>query len=193
MSNVDIRGKQDYTGGGDVMVSIGATSNADLRVAQGAEMNRLGDGWTVGTSTLFAPLVAYPTTTAALEVYNNSTSLGRCMVISELYAAQILSTAATQTYAIFAMITTQKAIPTLTALTLFSTSGKATVTPTAAGEIVTGVGTTVVANGWRVPVNGKLVVPPGASICLHVVGSLATASTFQAGLSFNWVTMTQEV
>ena len=168
------------------------------------EINRRGDGYTVGTSTLFAPLVAFPSTTAALEVFNNGS---RLLVVSDLYAAQILSTAATQTYAIFAMITTAKAIPSLTALSLFSTSGKPLVTPTAASEIVTGVGTTVVANGWRpwgpvqawgtaaatpgnawsVPVDGKLIVPPGASICLHVVGSLATASTFQVGLTFNIV------
>lgn len=164
------------------------------------------ESWTVGTATLFAPLVAYPSTTAILEVYNNSVVLGRHMIISEFYAAQILATAAQQTFALYAMVTTAKAIPTLTALSVFSNGGKSIVTPTAAGEIVTGVGTTVVANGWRpwgvvqawglatatpgngwsVPVNGKLIVPPGCSVCIHVVGALATASSFQAGLSFDW-------
>lgn len=208
MSNTDIRGKQRWNG--DAMVGIEADANNNLGVFQGlpeyAGTSRRGNGYTVGTATLFAPLVAYPTTTAALEVYNNSIAAGRNMVISEFYAAQILSTAAQQTYAIYAMITTAKAIPTLTALSVFSNSGKAIITPTAAGEIVTGVGTTVVANGWRpwgavqawglatatpgnawsVPVNGKLIVPPGCSVCIHVVGALATASTFQAGLSFDW-------
>lgn len=170
------------------------------------ETQRRTDGWTVQTATLFAPLVAVPTTTAALEIYNNSSS--RLMVISELFADQILSTAATQTYAIYAMVSTQKAIPTLTALTLASLSGKALITPTATSEAVTGVGTTVIANGWRpwgppqawgtaaatpgnawsVPVDGKMVIPSGCSLCLHVVGSLATASTFQVGASFDWVT-----
>lgn len=215
MSNVDIRGEQDYTAGGDVMVNIGATYTKDLRIAQGippyAEMGRRRLGWTVGTSTLFAPLVAYPTTTAALEIYNNYET-ETALVVTDLYASQILSTAATQTYAIFAMVTTAKAVPSLTALSIFSMSGKALITPTAASEIVTGVGTTVVANGWRpwgdvqgwgtaaatpgnswsADVEGKLVVPPGCSLCVHVVGSLATASTFQAGASFYVVPMAVE-
>ena len=192
-------------GGGVAPVWLGDGSKGVVQTFPASmEIMRRGDGWTVGTSTLFAPLVAYPSTTAELEVYNNGT---RMMVVSSLYAAQILSTAATQTYSIFAMVTTAKAIPTLTALSVFSLSGKALVTPTAASEIVTGVGTTVVANGWRpygnvqawgtaaatpgnawsVDIDGKLIVPPGCSVCLHVVGSLATASTFQAGMSFNWV------
>lgn len=214
MSNADIRGIQRYTGGGDAEVNLSANQNKGLMVSQNlppfAEMSRLGEGWTVQTATLFAPLVAVPTTTAALEVYNNSST--RTMIISDLFADQVLSTAATQTYAIFAMITTAKAIPTLTALALHSQAGKALVTPTAAGEIVTGVGTTVIANGWRpygavqawgtaaatpgnawsVDIDGKLVVPSGCSICLHVVGSLATASTFQVGFSFYWNTMAVE-
>ena len=213
MSNVDIRGRQAYTGGGDAMVNINADANKGLQVYQGlppfAETQRRGDGWTVGTATLFAPLVAYPTTTAALEVYNNGE---RTMVISSLYASQILATAVVQTFAIYAMISTAKVVPTLTALNVYSLSGKAIVVPTAAGEIVTGVGTTVIANGWRpwgsvqawalaaatpgnswsAEIDGRLIVPPGCSICLHVVGALATASSFQAGLSFDWDSMTVE-
>lgn len=206
MSNADIRVTDSAGTPGLVLGNhLKHLTNAPGMPEYYATSKRL-EGYTVGTSTLFAPLVAYPTTTAALEVYNNSTVAGRHMIISELYASQILSTAATQTYAIYAMITTAKAVPTLTALSVFSNGGKAIVTPTAAGEIVTGVGTTVVANGWRpwgavqawgtaaatpgnswsVPVNGKLTVPPGCSVCIHIVGSLATASTFQAGLTFDW-------
>jgi hypothetical protein len=210
MSNTDIRGV-DRIGTPQNIFADTATRAAGVIQAfpEYAETQRRGDGWTVGTATLFAPLVAVPSTTAALEVYNNGS---RLMVVSSLYADQILSTAATQTYAIYAQITTAKAIPTLTALSVFSLSGKPIVTPTAAGEIVTGVGTTVIANGWRpygevqawgtaaatpgnsweAVINGRLTVPPGCSICMHVVGSLATASTFQCGLSFDWITATVE-
>lgn len=207
MSDSTIKGTQTYLGGGDAEVKINATSNKALHVGPAtpeyALTSRRGEGYTVGTATLFAPVAGYPGTTAALEVYNNGT---RTMIVSELYAAMILGTAATQTFAIFAMVTTTKAVPTLTALSVFSNAGKAIVTPTAAGEIVTGVGTTVVANGWRpwgavqawgtaaalpgnawsAPVNGKLIVPPRCSICVTVAGTLATASSFQAGLSFDW-------
>jgi hypothetical protein len=211
MSNTDIRG-EDRIGTPQNIYADTATGGLGVLPLRGAyaETSRRGQSYTVGTATLFAPLVAYPTTTAALEVYNNHPT--KVMVISELYAAQILSTAASQTYAIFAMVTTTKAVPTLTALSVFSNSGKAVITPTASGEIVTGVGTTVIANGWRpwgppqawgtatatpgnawsVPVDGKLIVPNGCSICIHVVGALATASTFQAGFSFDWETMTVE-
>lgn len=210
MSNTDIRG----TNRALTPVALFADDNRNLGVNIGyppfTEIARRGEGYTVQTATLFAPLTAVPTTTAALEIYNNHPT--KAMIIGDLFADQILSTAATQTYAIYAQVTTLKAVPTLTALTLASLSGKTAVTPTASGEIVTGVGTTVIANGWRpwgsvqgwgtaaatpgnswsAPVDGKLVIPKGASLCLHVVGSLATASTFQVGATFYMATMTVE-
>ena len=175
-----------------------------------AEISRRGDGFTVGTTTLFAALVAVPTTTAILEVYNNSTD--KLMVVSDLYAIHVLSTAVVQGYGIYAMVTTSKAVPTLTALNLYSLSGKAIVVPTAASEIVTGVGTTVVDNGWRpygnspsfsleaatpsmgwsANIDGRLVVPPRSSMCMHVAGSLATASAWQCGFSAYMVELPQE-
>jgi hypothetical protein len=213
MANSDIRGIQEWTGSGDAMVNLRADASQALLGSNSlplyTEMMRQGDGWTVQTSTLFAPLVAIPTTTAALEVYNNG---DRALVVSDLFASQVLSTAATQTYAIYAMITTAKAVPTLTAMTMHSLSGKAAVVPTAASEVVTGIGTTVIANGWRpygavqawgtaaatpgnawsVPIDGKLIVAPNTSLCLHITGSLATASTFQVGCSFNFAPIVVE-
>lgn len=164
-----------------------------------AELMRRGEAFTVRTATLFAPLTAVPTTTAALEIYNNTP--GHILVVTDLFMEQILATAAQQANYISAMVTTTKAIPTLTALSLFSMSGKGIVTPTAAGSIVTGVGTTVIANGWRAygpglnwglgtatpgpgysaPIDGKIIVPYQASLCLHVVGALATASSVHVG------------
>lgn len=197
-----------FTGGNDAEVSASADAQKNLLVASGnpgyAEIRRRGQAWTVQTATLLAPLTAIPTTTAALEIYNNGK---RLLVVSDLFASHILATAIVQTHAIYAMITTAKAVPSLTALALHSLSGKGLITPTATSEVVTGVGTTVVANGWRpwgnlqnfnlaaatpgeswsVPVDGKLVVPPGASLCLHIVGSLATASSFQVGCDFDLV------
>ncbi len=182
----------------------GGSTGVQLLVAQGNppyhELNRLGSGWSVQTTTLFAPLVARPGTTAILEIYNNATS-GMTMSVDDLFAEQILSTAASQTYAIYAMVSTQKAVPSLTALSVQSSSSRAFYTTTASSKVVTGVSTTVVDNGWRpwgsvqawgtatatpgngwnAPVDGRLIVPPGASLCLHVVGALATASTFQVG------------
>ena len=166
------------------------------------EATRAGNGWSCRTATLFAPDAAYPATTAALEIWNQTTSC-MVMIVDTLFAVQILSTAATQTYAIFAQVYT-KAAPTLTALSVYSASGRNPYTTTVGTRVVTGVGTTVIANGWRpwgnpqawgtgaatpgnawsAEINGRLIVPPGASLQIAVAGSLATASTFQAGASW---------
>ena len=167
-----------------------------------AEITRGGRGWSVQTATLFAPLVAIPTTVAILEVYNQPTSK-MVMIIDTLFAVQVLATDVVQTFSIFAQVYT-KAAPSLTALTIYSASGLAPYTPTVGTRVVTGVGTTVIANGWRpwgpvqawalaaatpvnawhTEINGRLLVPPGASLQLHVAGSLATASSFQVGASW---------
>lgn len=209
MPAVDLRA---YTRGGannGDPVGIHANQSRELLVAQGlpayAEMSRLGDGWTVQTATLFAPIAAYPSTTARLEIFNNRP--GYVLVVADLFAAQVLSTAATQTYAIGAMVTTSKAAPTNAALVIASTSGKAAVTTTAASDLITALDTTVVANGWRpwgavqawgtaaalpgnawsAPVDGKLWVPENCSLCISPFGTVATASSFQCGATVYWV------
>lgn len=199
--------KQFFTGGNEEVSAAGDKQNNQL-VAFGnpgyMEIRRRGQGYTVQTSTLLAPLVAVPTTVAALELYNNG---NRLMVVSDLFAMHILSTTITQTHAIYAGVTTAKKSPTLTALTINSLSGKELKTSTVDSELVTGVGTTIVNNGWRpwgvvqnfaagaatpgeswsVAVDGKLTIPPGASLVLHIVGALATASSFQVGCDFDFV------
>ena len=175
------------------------------------EMSRQGNGWTVQTATLFAPLAAYPTTTTRLEVYNNNP--GWAIVVADVFASQVLATAVSQAWAIFAMVTTQKAAPTLAALALASLSGKSIITPTASGPIIPAVDTTVVANGWRpygsghswgtaaatpggaqsARVDGLLIAPYGTSVCVAPQSSVATASSFQCGFSFYWVKLDANV
>ena len=191
---------------------VGVDRAGNLLIAQGlpsyTEMTRQGNGWSMQTATLLAPLVAIPTTVAALEIYNNMIG-GASLIIDTLFASQVLSTAASQTYAIYACVSTQKAVPTNTALSVFSSNGRPVYATTAAGRIIAGVGTTVVANGWRpwgtvqawgtatatpgnswhVDIDGKLIVPPGAALLLHIMGALATASTFQVGASWYEATL----
>ena len=187
--------------------ALRTNERADLLTAQGmlpkAELTRGGNGWNVMTSTAAAPIAAVPTTTALLELFNPVTS-SVDLVIDDLYAFQLLSTAATQTYAVWAMVTTTKAAPTAAALVIASRSGKDPVTGATGSFVVPAVDTTVVANGWRpygpvqawgtaaatpgnslvAPVNGALIVPPGSSLCVAVAGSIATASSFQVGVGF---------
>ncbi len=202
-----------YTGGNDDEVSVSGDAQKNLLVAQGnppyAETRRRGQGWSVAAVTAFAALVDFPTTTARVEIYNNGS---RVAVVSDLHCFRLLGTAVGVGECIWAMVSTAKAVPTLTALNMFSLSGKAFVTPTATSEIVTGVGTTVVANGWMpygngfgylaaatpgagwsVPIDGKLQIPPGCSLCLQVVASVNTAAAFQTlGATFDLVSFAHE-
>lgn len=197
---------------GDDEVSTSGDAQRNLLVASGnpeyMETRRRGEGWTILSATATDALVAVPTTVANLEVYNNGS---RLLVVSDLHCWRLIGSAVGVGESIWAMISTAKAIPTLTALVMYSMSGKALVTPTATSEIVTGVDTTVIANGWQpygpaaaylaaatpgtgfnVPINGKLIVPPGASLCIQVVASVNTAAAFHTGVTFDLVDATVE-
>jgi hypothetical protein len=185
-------------------------ATGDLFVVQGTvpqytEATRSGTGWNTQTATAFAAFAGVPTTTTRLEIFNNTQGPGAVsLIIDGLWADQILATAVSWSAQIFAMVTTQKAIPTNTALDICSHSGRAKYTTTAAGRIVTAINTTVVENGWRpwgppmawgtaaatpgpswsADVNGRLIVPPQASLCVAIMASVTTASAFQAGASW---------
>lgn len=200
-------------GTSDGQYVYGRTNEFDEQlVAQGlppyTEIVRKGKSWRVMTSTAFAPVAALPTTTAHFELYNPGNN-DESIIVQDLYAFQVLSTAATQTYSIWAQVTATKAAPTAAALTIASNSGKDPVTGATGSFVVPAVGTTVVATGWRpfgsvqawgtaaatpgnawsVPVDGTLICPPGHSVCIAIVGSIATASSFHCGLSFLFETI----
>jgi hypothetical protein len=207
-----IKVTNNFTGGLNAEVSASADAQKNLLVAAGNpgyfETRRRGQGWTVQNSTAQAAIAALPTTTAHLELYNNGSRLA---VVSDLHLWRLVGTAVGLGEVLFAMISTQKAIPTLTAQTLYSLCGKAPVVPTATSEMVTGVGTTVIATSWQpygfpaaylgaatpgtgssVPIDGKLIIPPGCSLCLAVIASVNTASAFHFGCTFDWVSASIE-
>lgn len=167
------------------------------------EMARAGGIWNV-MSAAAAPLVAVPTTVALLEIYNNTAS-GMEMEVLDLFLFHLLGTAALHNIGIWAQVTAPKAAPSTGSLAINSQSGRGKYTDTAATRVTTGVGTTVVATGWRpfgtpgsgvistalpgeawsIEVNGKLLVPAGCSLCLSATDALATASSIQVGASWN--------
>lgn len=186
---------------------IGADQNKNLLVAQGGapftEMTRAGGVWNV-LGAAAAPVAAVPTTTAHLELYN-STSSAMVMEILDLYFYRLLGTAAIQGYGLWAMVTAPKAAPSTGSLVISSQSGRGKYTDSAATRVVSGTATTVVANGWRpfgtpppfalaetavpyaawsTPVDGRLIVPPGCSLCLTATGTTA-AGTVQLGAAWN--------
>ncbi len=195
----------------DVELDGKADQSSNALVAQGnpsyMEVRRRGDGWTCKTVTPATVVVVVPTTLAHLEIYNNGS---RLMVVSDLFMWRLLGTAVAQMTSLWAVITTQKAIPTSDALVLYSMSGKALITPTATSEIVTSEDSTIIDNGWQVygypqtglgaatpgtgysvAIDGKLTVPPGCSLCVTVTGNANTASAVHCGATFDLVSANQ--
>ena len=201
---------QRFNGGSDeVGTSLDAQKN--LLVAQGnpgyAETRRRNDGWTVFLATASEALVAFPASLAHLELHNNGSRLA---VVSDLHLWRVLGTAVAVGEHLWVQVTT-KAIPTLGALVLYGMSGKTSVTPTATSEMVTGIDSTVIADGWmpygpgasylaaatpgtgfNLPIDGKLIIPPGCSLCVAIGASVNTASAFHCGVTFDWVNATVE-
>ena len=199
-----------FNGGSDE-VSASADRQYNKLVAQGnpgyMETRRRAESWSVFLATASEALSAFPASLAHLEVHNNGS---RLLVVSDLHIWRLLGTAVAVGENLWVMIT-RKAIPTLGALVLYSNSGKAAVTPTATSEIVTGIDTTVIADGWmpyglgtaylaaatpgsasNIPINGKLVVPPGCSLCVTIGASVNTASAFHCGVTYDLVSATVE-
>ena len=208
--DVVVRGTQNYNGNSGV-IDVVVNQQGNLLMAQGnpsyLETRRRADSWSVFLATASEALVTVPSTLAHLEVHNNGS---RLLVVSDLHLYRVLGTAVGVGENLWVMIT-RKAVPTLGALVLYSNSGKASVTPTVASEIVTGIDTTVVADGWmpyglgtaylaaatpgsasNIPINGKLVVPPGCSICVSIGASVNTASAFHCGITYDLVDATIE-
>ncbi len=167
------------------------------------EITRQGGHWNA-ISAAGTPLVVIPTTLCILELYNNIAS-GVNMVVTDLFLFHLLGTAALHQQAIWAEVTPPKAIPTLSAIAIGSQSGRAPYTSTVGSHVVSAAGTTVVSAGWRpwgtpgsgvvstalpgeaysVPVDGKMIVPPGCALALTATDALATASSVQVGAA--WV------
>jgi hypothetical protein len=206
----DIKVQTSYNGATGSVYAQGDEQKNTL-VAAGnpnyLETRRRADSWSVFLATASEGLSTLPTTLAHLEVHNNG---ARLLVVSDLHLYRVLGTAVGVGENLWVMIT-RKAIPTLGALVLYSNSGKAAITPTATSEIVTGIDTTVVEDGWmpyglgtaylaaatpgtgsNIPINGKLVVPPGCSLCVTIGASVNTASAFHCGVTFDMVNATIE-
>ncbi len=163
------------------------------------EITRQGQGWSCIQASATAALVAVPTVTTGLELWNGYTT--KCLVVDRLFSHNLVSstTGLGGGAGIYAMVTTVKAPPATASLVVRGHSGKAY-----NGSVINAVGTTVVANGWfpwgttrmresagsvvpagilTAEVGGRLIVPPGASLCVTVVSGYA-ADTFTSGASW---------
>lgn len=156
------------------------------------ELTRVGQGWATMATSAVAGLVVRPSTTAALELWNGSTSSS--LVVDRIFSFNLVASAIQGTFSVWAMVTTPKAAPTSATLAVSGDSGKGY-----SGSVINAVSTTVIANGWfpygSIPfslgtatpggmvdgdLRGRIIVPPLCSLCLHTV-SQTTAWTFQNG------------
>lgn len=187
--------KAQFNGFGDLFVAHGA-------VPRYTEAARRGNGYSTMATSAVAALVVRPTVTAALEIWNNTP--GKVMVVDRIFAHELVtSTTGLGGGAImYAMVTLPKAAPTDAALAINSLSGKPAQTKT----VLTAASTTVVDNGWFpygyttkkesagavVPggglealIEGRLLVPYGSALCLHVVSGYV-GDTFTNGAAWYW-------
>ena len=161
------------------------------------ELSRQGQGWSSMAVAAVAGLVVRPTTVAAFEIWNGSSTYS--LVVDRIFTFNLVASAIQGTYTPWAMVTLAKAAPAAGAsVTVNGNSGK-----TYNGGVICGLGTTVIDNGWHpwgtspafglgtatpggsmeAQVMGRLIVPPRCSLCLHTV-SQTTAWTFQNGASW---------
>jgi hypothetical protein len=168
------------------------------------EMTRKGNGWATMSTSAVAGLVVRPSTVAALELWNGYNTGGPSLIIDRLFFFNLVSTNVIEGFSGWAQVTAAKAAPSSASLAVRGMSGKPY-----GGSVVNAVGTTVIDSGWFpwtqaynkgaggvVPfgavvanVEGRLIVPPGSSLCLHVVSSLV-GQTFTQGASWYEETLT---
>jgi hypothetical protein len=172
---------------------------AELLIAHGlpsgAEMVRKGNAWGCMSTSAVAGLVVRPSTTAALELWNGYPTGGKSLIIERLFWFNLVSTNVIEGFSGWAGVASVKASPSSASLVTRGNSGKPYT-----GPVVNAVGTTVVDPGWfpwgnayqkgaggvvpfgaiTAEVNGRLIVPPGCALCMHVVSSLV-GQTFTQG------------
>ncbi len=169
-----------------------------MGLPRGAEMARKGQTWATISTTAVAGLVVRPSTTAAFELWNGYAAGGKSLIVDRLFFFNLVSTNVVEGFSGWAAVTAAKAAPSSDSLTVRGNTGKPY-----GGPVIAGRSTTVVDSGWFpwtnayqkgaggvVPfgaviaeVDGRLIVPPQCSLCLHVVASLV-GQTFTQGASW---------
>lgn len=189
-------------GAARVQTQIDANEKNEIFVANGlprfTEMARKGAGWATMSTSAVAGLVVRPSTTAAFEIFNGYSYGGKSLVIDRLFWFNLVSTNVVEGFSGWAAVTTAKAAVTSGSFVVRGNTGKAY-----GGPVICAASTTVLDSGWfpwgnayqkgaggvvpfgalSADVDGRLIVPPQCSLCLHVVSSL-TGQTFTQGASW---------
>jgi hypothetical protein len=165
---------------------------------RGTEMVRRGNAWATMSTSAVAGLVVRPSTVAAFEIWNGYAAGSKSLIIDRLFYFNLVSTNVIEGWSGWAQVTAAKAAVTSGSFVVRGASGKPY-----GGPVIAEASSTVVASGWFpwtdayqkgaggvVPfgatiaeVDGRLIVPPQCSLCLHVVSSLV-GQTFTQGASW---------
>lgn len=163
-----------------------------------AEMTRKGQGWGTMSTVAVAGLVVRPSTVAAFEIFNGYPTGAKSLIIDRLFWFNLVSTNVIEGFSGWACVTSAKAAVTSGSFVVRGHSGKAY-----GGPVIAAASTTIVDSGWfpwgnaynkgaggvvpfgaiEARVEGRLIVPPQCSLCLHVVSSLV-GDTFTQGASW---------
>jgi hypothetical protein len=186
-------------GNANFQATAQGNENAEQLVAHGlppyTEMARKGQGWGTMSTAAVAGVVVRPTVTAAFEIFNGYPLSGKSLIIDRIFAHCLVGIVAADSFVQWAGVASVKAAVTSGSFVVRGHSGKAY-----GGPVICAAGTTVVDPGWfpwgiggtasvgaALPmsgcianVEGRLIVPPQCSLCLHVV-STTVALTFTQG------------
>jgi hypothetical protein len=186
----------------NAQASIALNQLAEQLVAaglpRGTEMVRRGRSWATMSTSAIAGLVVRPSTAAAFELFNGYATGGKSLIIDRLFWFNLVSTNVIEGFSGWAAVTAAKAAPSTASLAIRGASGQSY-----GGAAFAAVGTTVGDSGWfpwgnayqkgaggvvpfgalTAEVDGRLIVPPQCSLCLHVVSSLV-GQTFTQGASW---------
>ena len=188
-----------------------ANAAGDALIAAGdsdfVEVNRQGKGFIVRSTTATAPVIALPTTTAGLGIYNQAPDKGKSIIIDSIFAVQItVGVNFTQNNIIYVQGQTRVAPFTTLLDTVRKGNGLGPETSTVAlvkagGAILDAV--TGVAIGWMpigdsvttgvnslvgatitADVDGLLIIPPGRQFGINVFSS-HTTGTWNVGMTWH--------
>jgi hypothetical protein len=183
--------------------TIALNQLAEQIVAQGlppyTENVRRGKSWATMSTAAVAGLVIRPSTVAAFEIFNGYATGGKSLIIDRLFWFNLVSAQVAQGFTGWAAVTAAKAAVTSGSFVVRGSSGQSY-----GGSVIAAAGTTVLDSGWFpwavgstkaieatvtpnggavADVDGRLIVPPQCSLCLHAVAQ-TTASTFTQGASW---------
>lgn len=197
---------------GDTEKQMTLSGQREQLIAQAAapyqEVVRVGRSYKVGTTAAIAGVIAIPSTSALLQLYNNESDGGLSYIIDWIAASGVAKTAAAgQQQMLVCIGQAREAIPTDAALPIISMNGAVGSIKTKAKTVLNGTtlpaGTGVVANwipwgpsvgnpgagatpgnGLWVPVEGRIIIPPGRFFAIHVLSDVV-GSTFQGFIGWH--------